>query len=207
MGKAANQAVRRSRVATPRTLPPEVRREALMEAAAALLIAKGIDATTIDDIVSRAGVAKGTFYHYFATKTDVILALRDQFSRRFLASVDNAMNACSPTDFRGRLNGWIAGAVDTYLGDFKLHDVIFHSFGHSHRQSKEKEAVLDQLLTLLEGGRAAGDWRFDNPRATALMLFGGMHSMVDDAIDTENHDLETMRRTLSDLFQRTLAGH
>ncbi|MGH8432191.1 MAG: helix-turn-helix domain-containing protein, partial [Solimonas sp.] len=76
-----------------RTLPAEIRRDDLMDAAAALFIAEGIEATTVDDIVSRAGVAKGTFYHYFATKNDVILALRDRFTQGFLDRISSAVEA------------------------------------------------------------------------------------------------------------------
>ena len=36
---------------------------------------KGVSATSVDDIVSAAGVAKGTFYLYFATKDDVVNAV------------------------------------------------------------------------------------------------------------------------------------
>lgn len=43
-----------------------------MEEAFKLFLAKGVDQTSIDDIVSSAGVAKGTFYLYFKDKFDLI---------------------------------------------------------------------------------------------------------------------------------------
>ena len=76
IGKRQTAAPRGAAQRWRRTQPAEVRVDDLMSAAAALFIAKGIEATTIDDIVARAGVAKGTFYHYFSTKADVIIALR-----------------------------------------------------------------------------------------------------------------------------------
>jgi AcrR family transcriptional regulator len=45
---------------------PEVKTR-LLEAARHCLLKRGFDAT-VNDIVTRAGVAKGTFYHYFANK-------------------------------------------------------------------------------------------------------------------------------------------
>lgn len=44
----------------------------LYEAAYELFITKGINDTSIDDIVKKAGVAKGTFYLYFKNKYDII---------------------------------------------------------------------------------------------------------------------------------------
>ena len=72
-------------------LPAEVRVDDLMSAAAGLFIDKGIEATTVNDIVEKAGVGKGTFYHYFAAKEDVILALRERFSRDFTNAVADAI--------------------------------------------------------------------------------------------------------------------
>jgi AcrR family transcriptional regulator len=177
-----------------------------MEAATALFIANGIEATTVDDIVARARVAKGTFYHYFATKNDVILALRDRFSQTFMTRVAQAMEACPPGDLVARLEGWIAAAVETYLGDFKLHDVVFHDFTHSHRRSKEKDAVVGQLAALLSDGEQAGAWSAPDAHAAAIVIFDGMHGIVDDAIAAGHHDRARLCRTLADLFLRMIGA-
>lgn len=44
---------------------------ALVEAAFDLFTKLGVDSTTIDEIVKKAGVAKGTFYLYFKDKYDI----------------------------------------------------------------------------------------------------------------------------------------
>ena len=44
----------------------------LYKAAYELIISKGLKNTAIDDIVKRAGVAKGTFYLYFKDKEDIL---------------------------------------------------------------------------------------------------------------------------------------
>lgn len=47
------------------------KKDALFNTAFDLFITKGITKTTISDIVSKAGVAKGTFYLYFKDKYDI----------------------------------------------------------------------------------------------------------------------------------------
>ena len=39
----------------------------------ALFNERGFDLVTVDEITQKAGVAKGTFYTYFATKSDIIV--------------------------------------------------------------------------------------------------------------------------------------
>lgn len=52
------------------------KRQMLLETAFQLFTSKGINETTIQDIASEAGVAKGTFYLYFHDKYDLIEKLR-----------------------------------------------------------------------------------------------------------------------------------
>lgn len=48
------------------------RTRALLGAATQLFLERGIEATTIDDITKEAGVAKGSFYRYFESKTHLV---------------------------------------------------------------------------------------------------------------------------------------
>src|SRR3954471_19457810 len=50
-------------------------RQRLFEAAVDLIAEQGYSATTVDDIALRAGVAKGTVYYNFASKTELFEAL------------------------------------------------------------------------------------------------------------------------------------
>ena len=47
------------------------KRTSLLDAALELFTQKGLESTSISDIVSRSGVAKGTFYLYFKDKYDI----------------------------------------------------------------------------------------------------------------------------------------
>lgn len=50
-------------------------RARIFEAAIQLISEKGVSATTVDEIVERAGVAKGTVYYHFKGKTELVEAL------------------------------------------------------------------------------------------------------------------------------------
>ena len=48
-------------------------RARLREAANELFLRKGVDKTTVDEVVAKAGVSKGTFYLHFGRKEDLLL--------------------------------------------------------------------------------------------------------------------------------------
>lgn len=70
--------------------PRPDRRADLLHAARAVLAEKGLEAATVSEIVARAGVAQGTFYLYFPSKTAVIPALNQELNERMLEAVSLA---------------------------------------------------------------------------------------------------------------------
>lgn len=75
----------------------------LEEAAAELFLEQTYDGTTIDDISSRAGVSRNTFFNYFSSKSDVLWVDLDETISalsNILASSpapDNALDAVEST--------------------------------------------------------------------------------------------------------------
>lgn len=55
----------------------EKTRTALLEAAMRVIAARGPHAATIEQFTAEAGVSRGTFYNYFPTIDDLVLALMD----------------------------------------------------------------------------------------------------------------------------------
>lgn len=57
---------------------PDERRSELIACAQKLFYSKGYESTSVRDIVDEIGVAKGTFYYYFDSKTAVLEAVVDE---------------------------------------------------------------------------------------------------------------------------------
>ncbi len=122
-----------------RTKPAEQRRAELLAAGQALFLAKGIAGTSLDDITQRAGVSKGLFYLYFPSKEDLVLALREQFSRE-LAERMRAAAAAVPvgvvpagavpvsagSGWADRLDACVRAGFECYRELHDLHEVLFH---------------------------------------------------------------------------------
>ncbi|CAB3923510.1 TetR/AcrR family transcriptional regulator [Achromobacter ruhlandii] len=205
-GKPDTRRGAHARAATPRTKPAPVRLDELMAAAEDLFVRQGVEATTIDQIVAQAGVAKGTFYHYFSSKADVLAALRVKFSQGFLDRIDAAMAACAPDDGVARLQAWTRAGVQAYFDGYALHDVVFHDVNHPHRGAAERAAVLAQAEAMLRAGQQAGCWRLAQPALTAILLYHGMHGAVDDAIARGAADADALAASLIPPFLRLVGA-
>lgn len=59
--------------------PPAERRDELLDAATRLCASVGYESLSIDQLTRDVGVAKGTFYYHFPTKTDMLIALVQRY--------------------------------------------------------------------------------------------------------------------------------
>jgi len=150
-----------------------------MHAAQRLFLKQGVAATTIEQITIRAKVAKGTFYLYFSSKEDVLAALVARFAEQLLAKLKTAVGEADPRDWKARLAAWTAAAAEGYLDSIRLHDMLFYESHPPTREGLTDNVLIDDLASLLAAGTAAGAWRVDDPRFTALFLFSGLHAAVD----------------------------
>ena len=53
------------------------KRQQIIEAAAQLIVQKGIDKTSLTDIAQAAGISKGSLYYYYASKNDLIFDITE----------------------------------------------------------------------------------------------------------------------------------
>jgi len=65
-------------------------KEQLIECAARLFLEKGYNATGINEIISSAGLSKGSFYFYFSSKKDLAIAVVEYYSQLKLNEVSKA---------------------------------------------------------------------------------------------------------------------
>jgi AcrR family transcriptional regulator len=80
-----------SAFAAPRLGASDVTAERILDAALVELGARGIGASTADDIASRAGVGRVTVFRKFGSKDGLVQALVVRELQRFIATVDAAI--------------------------------------------------------------------------------------------------------------------
>src|SRR5580692_679350 len=157
--------------AVTRTKPAEQRRAELLAAGRALFLAKGIAATSLDDITQRAGASKGLFYLYFASKEDLVLALQEQFSREVAARMSAAADI--QADWAARLDACVKAGFECYRELHDLHEVLFHH-GHTARPDPEPAPATLVIAGLLAAGTAAGALDVSDPASTAVLCNASM---------------------------------
>jgi TetR/AcrR family transcriptional regulator, transcriptional repressor for nem operon len=73
----------------------DTKREGLLVAGSALMLYKGYHGTGIQQIVDAAGVPKGSFYNYFKSKEDFVIAAMEYSSQASIEAFEQTLQAFS----------------------------------------------------------------------------------------------------------------
>jgi AcrR family transcriptional regulator len=134
-------------------------KETLLDAAAAVFVASGVEAP-VRDIAAKAGVGVGTIYRHFPTRADLIVAVyRHQVEALAEAGPDLLATCPSPHAALGR---WIDIFVDFLVTKHGLPAVMQSDdsgFGALHAYFLDR--LVPVCTRLLDAAAAAGEIRSD----------------------------------------------
>lgn len=104
-----------------------VRKNELLDTAQELFFTKGYKQTSIESIIKKIGVAKGTFYYYFKSKEDLLDKLTYKMSKKILEEVKKIVEK-DDLNAIDKLNQAYAVAGSVKLENIELLKVLLKAF-------------------------------------------------------------------------------
>lgn len=152
---------------TARFQPPAVRQRQILDAAAALAVEHGLDNVSVAQVAKSAGIAKGSIYLHYASRTELIDALQSDLWHKMLDR-PNEIIANDDLSWSRRMDDIVRHLVDFSMENEDLYHAIFHAAG---AQTEEPWTESRQLLRrLLFGGNDAGEFQVGAVEITADFL-------------------------------------
>jgi AcrR family transcriptional regulator len=136
-------------------------RARVLDAAVDLFAERGYDGTSVTQVISRAGVAKGGFYHHFASKEALLYEVYGDLISRQLANMDAILaDSLPPAEM---LRALIADLVETTAASTRPALVFWREM---HRLDDERTAAYrrarrryhDAVRKLIRDAQAAGEF-------------------------------------------------
>jgi AcrR family transcriptional regulator len=163
-------------------------RDRILQAALEMFHDRGFDSTTMRDIATRAQVATGAAYYYFASKDAIVLAFYDRARRDMEPKLENVLE--DSRDLRERLRGLIQVKLDYFVSSRKLLGALT---GHTNPQyplspfSEETREIREQDIRYferaLDGSKTPGpkDLKKHLPRLLWMYQMGIILFWINDA--------------------------
>ena len=164
----------------PVTAAPGVRTRVL-DAAVELFARQGYEATSVAQVVTAAGVAKGGFYHHFASKEDLLYEVYGDLIDRQLAAMDEILGRGLSGD--ETLRALVNDLVVSTAGSARQALVFWremHRLGDERAEQyrRRRRRYHDAVRRLVRDGQASG--AFD-PAASAdtvtFAIFGFVNEL------------------------------
>ena len=157
------------------------KRAAVAAAAASVFVERGVAGTAVSDIVRAAGIAQGTFYLYFDSKDDVLLAVAE----RFVADVGAALEASiagpeAPAPVR--LRSLVAALAQLAASPTNASMTeLLHRRENQALHDRLTEPLAQRLFVLVDAivvqGVAEGSMVVADAKAAAWFVLGGLQSI------------------------------
>lgn len=188
------------------TKDANVRRAELLDVAFELCVTEGFETASVERITNAAGVAKGTFYHYFGSKDDLLTQMVTRFGGELLDHLETSMLSVRG-DALERLrmlmllsSEWKLSRLDTALATvpvlYRAENVMFRL----KLFSEWFERTRPLLLEIVEQGTREGTFDVADPVFTTDILltlwFDYASRLWERALDAEDDEafVDTMTR-------------
>lgn len=140
----------------------------------------GFQKTRISDIVTRAGVAQGTFYLYFKSKEEIFHHICAEFKVLFMNLLDNVADlfaGVSLDEIRANLETFIRELIALFSANYKMARLLFvEGSSHGDQFKGVYEAMYAEFIhrigTYLKMGRDRGHIQFEDEETEAAFLIG-----------------------------------
>lgn len=151
---------------------PAARRADLVEAATTLFAKQGLDETSVSDIVAAAGVAQGTFYLYFESKTDVVNTVVLEISEGIVAGAEHIADE-QGTSALDRLMRMRTALLSVVADDRALLE-FFHRPGNEAFHDRVSRDAVRMLVPaferVIDQGCAEGVFHISHPDDAARFI-------------------------------------
>ncbi len=88
------------------------KRDKLIQVGKQIIVQQGFNAASLNEILTAAGVPKGSFYYYFSSKDDFGLAIIDDFARKYQNKFELILQDASVTHLKRLHNYFASGIAD-----------------------------------------------------------------------------------------------
>jgi AcrR family transcriptional regulator len=163
---------------TRRRLTPDERRAELIDAAVRLLQSGQEVSNWAQAVTAEADAAKGTFYVYFSSWDDMLVAVRERVLREYVTRFRQLAESPRPLDWWDVIDAECDAAIDFIAEPGGLHDAIFHSPA-ARAPIDDDLDIVGALARFLGRGIDEGAFRAVDAHAAAAFLFSVVHAAAD----------------------------
>jgi AcrR family transcriptional regulator len=163
-------------------------RDHIVSNAQQLVLTQGYTSTSIDSINSQAGFSKGTFYHFFKSKSELLDAVVSELTAEGAKSTQRAIDETGGgaldrfNRFLDAARRWRLVGLPETAATMRAVFTPENSLLRERMRDQSIALAAPALTRLLEDGVAEGVFSIDDPPATARVFLLLAYAVSDDMV-------------------------
>ncbi|MCR4704623.1 MAG: TetR/AcrR family transcriptional regulator [Lachnospiraceae bacterium] len=169
----------------------DARKKEILDTAEQLFAVNGFDNTSTNDIINAIGIARGTLYHHFISKEDILDSVIDRINETLMRNAKEIAED-KQIPLLDRLTGSICALnVDTSIGEEVLIQVHKPQNALLHQKMQEKviSGIVPIITGLIEEGNSDGIFHSPYPKEAAEMVIIYSNAAFDDLAGISENEL------------------
>lgn len=162
---------------------PDERRREIIQAARTLFETQAYHKTTMQEIMNTLNIAKGTIYHYFSSKEDLLEAVVEDLIDEELERKKKLLDSENCRNLNAAEKMKILVSSDTMAEENEQILKNLHARGNTRMHSRQLGRYLVKLAPLfaevIEQGCHEGMFRTDHPLECAEFMLAGVQFLTD----------------------------
>jgi AcrR family transcriptional regulator len=159
---------------------------------------------TMEQVATKAGIAKGTVYLYFTSKQSLLAGLQADLAQSFLDGPSQAMadESCTWLD---RLDAVVRRRLEVRLTHSRLYHELFHvhSVPDAEEPLKQVRALIGEIL---ERGQEAGEFDVEDVTVTTDFLLHASGGACDHVDRSDEAEVAQTIQLVQKLFHRVVCA-
>jgi len=184
-------------------------KDGISQAALEVLKEHGYEGLTMDRVAEVAGIAKGSLYHYFRNKQELVTYLFEQTIEPAIQAGEEIFQQVVPavTKLEAMVRMWFDYfSQHRALFDFLFRDPTVRELCFTSQRTKNGLAI-DRFSAILQQGISEGVFRPLDVTYAAEMIIGSLQFVIERQLETgKSHPIEDSVRRLMDIVLHGI-GH
>jgi AcrR family transcriptional regulator len=162
---------------------PDERRKEIIQAARELFQEKDYDKMTMQDLMKKLNIAKGTIYHYFSSKEDLLESVVEDLINAELKRKKQLLKSTRGSNLNALEKFRMLVTTDKMAKDNEQILASLHHPGNTLMHSRLLGLYIIKLAPIfaavIEEGCSQGVFKTEHPRECAEFLFSGFQFLTD----------------------------
>lgn len=170
----------------------EDRKSEILDVAEELFAEKGFDNASTNDIIGRIGIARGTLYHHFSSKEDILDALVERMTHEGIAHAKAIISDGNIPLLEKLTEAILALNIDSGAGAEVFEQIHKPQNALLHQKMQERllAGVVPLIAQLIEEGNESGlfDAKYPKEAAEMILVYSSIAFDVFAELDPDEKD-------------------